>query len=634
MRLTSKVILIIVISVTSIISVIFYILARRYDIEVQYNQLITARAMYKNILTMRKWVSDYNGVYVDKQPGTAPNPYLPHPIRITSEGDTLLLKNPALVTRELSELSHMMGGEFGFHMASRNFLNPINSPDPFEESALFFFEDSIKAVGKKEFYRIESLNNRTYFRYFAPLYTEESCLTCHSRQGYKVGDLRGGISILLSMDRFEKAKKENLLFISRAAFISIAFLSLLIFVAIRQSVIKPLNDIETAAQKIQNGDYNFHLHLSKKDEIGSLANAFEQMRKKIKTYTNQLKMSEKKYRSLIEHSMEAVAIVRSNGQIIECNNKLSHLTGYQPEVLKSMKFSQLVDMENSKKIHSQFDATLDAGHYETTLYSKDGLEIPVETYTIRGFSLESEKGLSFVYVRDLSERKKIEQYSIQTEKMFALGQMSSGIAHEIRNPLFALNNNLDFLRQKFGHTAEFNEIYPELRNGIDRIHHIVSSILDYAKPHKPEFKPVGISDVINNSLVLVKKKFEKSSIIINTEFNDGNRTIEADRHQLEQVFINLFLNAFQAMRGAGELTVRTNALKAHLEVQVQDTGIGIPEEDINRIFDPFYSKSPNGTGLGLAIVQRILDQHNASYKVKSESGMGTTFFLFIPYRQE
>lgn len=634
MKLTSKVILIIVCSVTLITSIIFYLMLHRFERQLEQNLLTTARSVYQNILITRQWISDHNGIYVYLKPGEVPNPFLPQPTLISKDGDTLNLKNPALVTRELSELSQYLGTHFSFHMASQNFINPINKPDTFENSALQYFRTlDTTQTPKKEFYRMEKENGHYYFRYFAPLFIRESCLSCHSQQGYKLGDLRGGLSVLLFIDDYQKAKKENLLFLLISAFSTIGFLSFLIFVAIQKSVIRPLKLIEEGTRKIQQDDYNFKLPISQRDEIGHLANAFDDMRLRIQDYTNRLKSSERKYRSLIENSLEAIAIIDSHKNILDCNSKLSYLTHYHYSEIRQKNFDNLIDISDIRRLGSSRQTGEETEHFETVLFAADGLKIPVEIYIIHGFSLGNESDLAFVYVRDLSERKKIEQYSVQTEKMVALGQISSGIAHEIRNPLFSLNNNLDFLNKQYRNRKIFKEIYPELKNSIERIHQIVSAILDYSKPHLPEFQLINVKSIIEKSILLVKKQFEKSATRIITEFSDNDCTIEADPHLMEQVFINLFLNAFHAMEDAGILTVRTIPAENHLLVEVQDTGKGIPEEDIERIFNPFYSTSPNGTGLGLAITQRILEEHHAHWKVESSLYLGTKFSLFLPYKQ-
>lgn len=402
-------------------------------------------------------------------------------------------------------------------------------------------------------------------------------------------------------------------------------------------MIKPLRLIENSTYEIQEGNYNFKLSIPKKDEIGSLAQAITTMGSRIQRYTDQLKDSEIKYHSLIEHSLESIAIIRPNGDIIDCNSKMIYITGYSKEEILNRNLFNLVDNQNTRKIHSLSDITrekkISADHYETTLYTKDELEIPIEIYNIKGVSFEKENNLSFVYLRDLTERKKIEKYSIQTEKMHALGQLSSGIAHEVRNPLFALSNNINFLNNQMKDSTEFQKIYPELKSSVDRIHKLVSTILDYSKPHKPEFKKVNIDEIVRKSLTLINKQLDKSSIKIKTDFQGQDSFLEADPHKLEQVFMNLILNSIKAMDQVGELIIETKPLSNFVLITIQDTGKGIPEDELSRIFDPFFSTFPNGTGLGLAIVQRILDQHGAAYIVESEEDLGTTFSIHFPYKQ-
>lgn len=633
MKLTIKVILILTVTVTTIISIIFYFMAVHYEEQMQEQMLTTARSMYNNILITRKWVSDYEGVFVVKKPESISNPYLKHPDLYTTFGDTLTLKNPALVTRELSDLTFELGKDFAFHLASLRYINPANKPDEFERSALLYFEESFLSKDIKEFYRSEVKEGKPNFRYFAPLITEQSCLSCHSQHGYSLGDVRGGISIMISTEQFQQAKKDNIIFLIFAAIISICFLSALIYVALRYIVIKPLNEIENSTKNIRAGHYDFRLNLKQKDEIGSLAFAFEEMRKKIKQYTEKLKSDEAKYRSIIDHSVEAVAIIDESGKIIEFNNKLINLSGYDENKLKKVNLYDIIDLESTKIIKGDKKENIIEEHFESMLFSNYGMKIPVEVYLIKGITLTNITNHSLVYIRDLSERKKIEQYSIQTEKIFALGQVSAGIAHEIRNPLFAINNNLDFLKQNFDNSEKFNEVYPEFRDGIERIEQIVSAILDYAKPHELSFENVRMKDIIDTSLILVQKQFEKSAIKINTVYSHNSKQIKADAHQIEQVFINLLLNAIQAMSGAGILTIKTYSTHSHLNVEIKDTGKGIPIDEIDQVFDPFYSKSPNGTGLGMAIVQRILNQHNAPYNLESKVGLGTTFTISFPYSQ-
>ncbi len=634
MRLTIKLILIIGALVTLTMSIIFTTTAIRISRQNREAILSSARSIYQNLLITREWVAEHDGVLVPKKPGMKPNPFLAHPQLITAEGDTLLLKNPALVTRELSELSDNMGINFSYHMASLDYINPVNRPDEFEKAALEFFDNT--KTSSKEFFRFEEVNKRRYFRFFAPLYVKQSCLTCHSTQGYITGDLRGGISVLLDAEPFIQTEKSNVYFTIVLAILSVLLLSVIIFVALRKSVITPLRQIEDATLEIQEGNYGFSLNIPTKDEIGSLAVAMQKMGDRIKESTTYLKTSEAKYRSLVENSLEAVAIVNPEGKLIDFNNKLVRITGFKEEELKERDLFQMMNPENNRTIRGSLagekEAGIQATHYESVLTRGDGSEVPVEIYCLTGFRLGENDDLSFVYVRDLSERKQIEKYTLQAEKIFALGHLSSGIAHEIRNPLFALNNNIEFLNKKFSSQSDFSSVYPELKNSINRIHKIITTILDFSRPHKTDFASTNIYRIINNSISLVRKQLEKDSIRIEKIFDKEKIFIEADSHQIEQVFVNLFLNSYEAMGDSGTLKITAGMINGMARVSVEDNGRGISKDNIDYIFDPFYSTSPEGTGLGLAIVQRILDQHLASYNVESDEISGTCFTITFPLK--
>ena len=637
MRLYTKIILIIGGLVSTLISILFIILILRINNQNEANMLSTARSIFKNILITRKWVSDFDGVFVHKQPGTEPNPYLPHPDLITETGDTLFLKNPALVTRELSELSKLIGGEFSYHLSSEKNINPLNSPDSFEINALRSFADH-SIDSENEYYQIEEVDGNHYFRYFSPLYIDYSCLNCHSEQGYEYGDLRGGISVLISIDSYLEDSKSNLIFLITFAFLTIALMSAFIFGALQKTVIAPLKLIEESTQSVQDGNYISEVKVKSNDEIGHLSNAFNVMSNKIQRSTRELKLSESKYKSLIDHSIESIAIINNKGDILECNTKMSQLTGYSQTELRKIKISKIIDIDNKDNI--QFSSLTggtnpDTEQFETILFTKDALEISVDVYRIKEFSFDQKNLFSIIYIRDLSERKQIEKYTLQADKMFALGRLSAGIAHEIRNPLFALNNNIEYINENTKKEIAFNETYDELKASVEKIQKTVSTILDFSKSHKTEFLTTNINDIIKTSVALVKKQFDKDILNIDLNLDDNIKSIKGDQHQLGQVFINLLLNSLQAIgKHPGSVTITTTNNPKYLKITFSDTGIGISSEKLERIFDPFYSTFHNGTGLGLPIVQRILENHHATYKVESEEFIGTTFTILFRYKNE
>lgn len=195
---------------------------------IQEEMLNRARLDFANIVLMRHWNASYGGVYVEKKPGMASNPFLEHPDITATDGRIFTLKNPALMTRELSEQLQANLG-YSFHITSLKPLNPANGADPRESDALRAFEQ-----GAPERHWTEQTGNQTYFRYMGPLKTEPSCLACHARQGYRVGDIRGGISVTFNIQELESKLATNLAAILGLAGLTIALLVGSLVVLFRQ----------------------------------------------------------------------------------------------------------------------------------------------------------------------------------------------------------------------------------------------------------------------------------------------------------------------------------------------------------------------------------------------------------------
>jgi len=179
------------------------------------------RSHFKSIVLTRRWVTEHGGVYVFKRPGVESNPYLPGTDIETKDNRILVLRNPALITREISEYAKK-DADFSFHITSDKPLNPNNRPDEWEKKAIGLFQ-----AGSEEYYSKVQSNGETYYRYIAPLYVEASCLACHSQQGYKVGEISGGISVRFNISGIEKALAESL-WRDTAIFV---FISLLLFLS-------------------------------------------------------------------------------------------------------------------------------------------------------------------------------------------------------------------------------------------------------------------------------------------------------------------------------------------------------------------------------------------------------------------
>ncbi len=234
----------------------------------------------------------------------------------------------------------------------------------------------------------------------------------------------------------------------------------------------------------------------------------------------------------------------------------------------------------------------------------------------------------------------------ERDRLAALGQMAAGLAHEIRNPLGSIKGAAQFLQPAAGAgggaagTREFLDIIVE---EVNRLNKIVSQFLDYARPYRGEQRPLDVADVLRKTLSLLSKEGqEHGNIEIVTNFAERTPPVRADAEQLLQVFLNLSLNAIQAMPpGNGKVgkllistglrrATRRGAAAAFLEVRFRDTGVGIPTNDIKNLFIPFFTTKEKGTGLGLPISQRIIENHGGTIEVRSQPGEGATFTVLLP----
>ena len=233
-------------------------------------------------------------------------------------------------------------------------------------------------------------------------------------------------------------------------------------------------------------------------------------------------------------------------------------------------------------------------------------------------------------IREL-ERRRVEQQLFESEKLAAVGRLAASIAHEVNNPLEAIKNAL-YLMQAGAPDNKNTRFLEIARKETERVSHIIRQMLGFAR-RPGEVDWVDVNQLLEETLVLLEKKMRQMRIRIIRSFDDSLPRIRARADQLRQVFLNLIINAQQAIDGEGEIVILTSrydqALQPSILVQLSDSGVGIAEDDLNRIFDPFFSTGKKGTGLGLWVTQDIVRQHSGRIEVSSELGRGTVFSIVL-----
>ena len=245
-----------------------------------------------------------------------------------------------------------------------------------------------------------------------------------------------------------------------------------------------------------------------------------------------------------------------------------------------------------------------------------------------------------VVIHDITSAKRLDQNLRHFDRLASLGTLSSNMAHEIRNALVAGKTFFDLLLEKH-YDAELVEV---ARREIRRIEDIVTRMLKFVGPTEQAFEEVHLHEVLEHSLRLVQPQLEDKQITLSRSFRAGSDLVQGHALQLQQAFVNLFLNALEAMGPNGTLTVITESIpagagparsgeiagEAQLRLTIQDTGAGIPPESMGRLFEPFFTTKSDGTGLGLPITRRIILEHRGEITVESAPGKGTTFRIILP----
>ncbi|HEU4794296.1 MAG TPA: ATP-binding protein, partial [Pyrinomonadaceae bacterium] len=233
-------------------------------------------------------------------------------------------------------------------------------------------------------------------------------------------------------------------------------------------------------------------------------------------------------------------------------------------------------------------------------------------------------------IREL-ERRRVEQQLFESEKLAAVGRLAASIAHEVNNPLEAIKNAL-YLMQTSADIDKNSRFLEIARKETERVSHIIRQMLGFAR-RAGEVDWVDVNLVLEETLVLVEKKMRQQRIRVTKNLDDSLPQVRARAGQLRQVFLNLILNAQQAIEGGGEIHISTaryeQALQPSILVQLSDSGVGIAEDDLGRIFDPFFSTGKKGTGLGLWVTQDIVRQHGGRIEVSSDVGRGTVFSIVL-----
>jgi signal transduction histidine kinase len=243
-----------------------------------------------------------------------------------------------------------------------------------------------------------------------------------------------------------------------------------------------------------------------------------------------------------------------------------------------------------------------------------------------------------MFFKDLTRVEQLEERERLRDRLAAVGEMAAVIAHEVKNPLAGIEVMAGLLRRKIPDAPDAQAVLTDIINEAKMANSIVQEVLDFVRPIRLQVEHTAVADAVQGAIQLADTKARRGDVKVSVAIPDGLPQIQADQHQLTQVFTNLLMNAYEAMGGSGHVSITASRLRLEdgsdpseaVLVQVADDGPGIPPDVAEKVFDPFFTTKPQGSGLGLAIVRKIVDAHDGRIDMRTAVGQGTTIRVTLP----
>jgi PAS domain S-box-containing protein len=350
------------------------------------------------------------------------------------------------------------------------------------------------------------------------------------------------------------------------------------------------------------------------------------------------RMAERHLASVVECAHDLVVSTDPNGCITSWNTAAERISGYRSDVVRGKQLADLSETTRRKDMAAIIRQLVDGGvvefFSEINLVALSGTLIPVD-WSFSPIRDDSGKVSGIVAVgRDLLERRALEQHLYQSEKLAALGVMASGIAHELRNPLSVSFSAAQFLLEPSEDPAFQQECVGKILEGIERSSLIIENLLRFARPSSSnQHESLNLVAVVRETLNVLTPQAKLQKINLIEHYGETLLPVVGNANLLQQVIMNLVLNAYQAITNGGDVSIMTRRESDKALICVRDNGCGIAAAHLNRIFDPFFTTRPvgKGTGLGLSICHTLVEQHGGTIGVESSvEGQGTTFVVRLP----
>ncbi len=544
--------------------------------------------------------------------------------------------------------------DFIYRRVALDPMNPKNRADAFEAALINRF--SLAGKGDNVWKGLIRKNGSRYFAYFRAVKMERQCLACHGdpslspksllvRYGasnghnWKVGKIVGVESIAIPVDKTFGRLRAVALSIFLIGLGGMAFLFLALNYFYYVVSVRPLKKASSFFKSVVNGEKALETEFKAKgdDEIAELAESFNSMMEHLKKSQDELNASELKYRHIFEASKDAIIITDCDWTVVEINNSGLELLGAKnkQEVISRMGLHDFMTVKTAEQFLMRMEKEGYVKDLEAVFTRADGGEASVLlAATMRKEPDNRICGYECI-VKDITERKRLEEQVRQSDKLASIGQLAAGIAHEINNPLSIVLGYSGLMMKDA--SGQAREDLSMIESNARACKKIVQDLLDFSRQTKTRYEKADVNSTIESITSVVEARFGADMKFIR-DYGPGLPLVTMDSGKIKQVWMNILMNACQAMGPGGSMKISTwlEPEPRRVAAAFSDSGSGIPREIQGRIFDPFFTtKEPGqGTGLGLAVSYGIIKEHGGEITFETEEGKGATFKVSLPIDAE
>jgi PAS domain S-box-containing protein len=561
----------------------------------------------------------------------------------------------SFVGREVMHRVHDRFKDFRYKRAGLVPINPASKADALEADFIQRFNAD---PNLREWSGLVERDGRNYYARLRAIYAEAECLRCHgdpgdippaiveiygndpTRKAYRLDQVVGADIVYIPVD-VVFARIKRLAWVAFIIGAGCLFCLVVLFYALfNHTVISELQGLLTTFREIASPPKELEAldapPSQSGDEFDQVKLAFQDAAADLKSAHDELTASETKYRQLFEASRDPILIWDVTGRILDINAAGLQLLGFQDRY-GARQSGRALDLfhnpADGRRLLQMVDRDGFVKESEIELVSQQGGRIDA-LLTVNRTTCENETPCYEVYIRDITLRKRMEKQMARTEKMASIGQLAAGVAHEINNPLSVISCYANLIEKSGDATDQIREDLEKVKKHTLNCKRIVDSLLNFARVSETHRRAADVHAGLESVLAIIEKQVGKRQIEIQRSYASSLPPVSIDEDKMAQVYMNILLNAVQAIDDQGTVSITTayDPPSDTVRIAFADTGAGIAPAHIDKIFDPFYTtkKDEEGTGLGLSVSYGIVHEHEGDIRVESRPGRGSVFTIVLP----